>query len=125
MATGAKIVLSRLAIGDLATQYFADRDIFCAGRVSEQDMERVSMATGGQVQNTCSDFIPEVLGTCGTFEEKQVGGERFNFFKGCPSAKTCTIVLRGGAEQFIEEAHRKRLIISLAQNLSLPVLPWH
>ena len=34
--SGAKIVLSRLAIGDLATQYFADRDIFCAGRVSAQ-----------------------------------------------------------------------------------------
>lgn len=32
-ASGAKIVLSRLAIGDLGTQYFADRDIFCAGRV--------------------------------------------------------------------------------------------
>ena len=33
--SGAKIVLSRMAIGDLATQYFADRDIFCAGRVSK------------------------------------------------------------------------------------------
>ena len=31
--SGAKVVLSRLAIGDLATQYFADNDIFCAGRV--------------------------------------------------------------------------------------------
>ena len=31
--SGARIVLSRLAIGDLATQFFADRDIFCAGRV--------------------------------------------------------------------------------------------
>lgn len=31
--SGAQIVLSRLAIGDLATQYFADRGIFCAGRV--------------------------------------------------------------------------------------------
>merc|ERR1712226_1537590 len=31
--SGAVIVLSRLPIGDLATQYFADRDIFCAGRV--------------------------------------------------------------------------------------------
>ncbi|XP_020263220.1 T-complex protein 1 subunit eta-like [Asparagus officinalis] len=29
--SGAKIVLSRLAIGDLATQYFVDRDIFCNG----------------------------------------------------------------------------------------------
>ena len=32
-ASGAKIILSSLPIGDLATQYFADRDIFCAGRV--------------------------------------------------------------------------------------------
>ncbi len=31
--SGAKVVLSRLAIGDLGTQFFADRDIFCAGRV--------------------------------------------------------------------------------------------
>lgn len=31
--SGAKVVLSKLPIGDLATQYFADRDIFCAGRV--------------------------------------------------------------------------------------------
>jgi len=99
-------VLSRLAIGDLATQYFADRDIFCAGRVAEEDMERVSMATGGKVQNTCSDLITEVLGSCGSFEEEQVGGDRFNFFRGCPQAKTCTIVLRGGAEQFVEECHR-------------------
>merc|ERR1719231_2197541 len=106
VATGAKVVLSRLAIGDLATQYFADRDIFCAGRVTEDDMERVSKATGGAIQNTCSDLIPEILGTCGSFEEEQVGSERFNFFRGCPSAKPCTIVLRGGAEQFVEEAHR-------------------
>ena len=35
-----------------------------------------------------------------------MGGERFNFFSGCPQAKTCTIVLRGGAEQFIAEAER-------------------
>lgn len=25
---------------------------------------------------------------------------------GCPQAKTCTIVLRGGAEQFLEETER-------------------
>ncbi|OMH82350.1 putative T-complex protein 1 subunit eta, partial [Zancudomyces culisetae] len=30
---GATVVLSKLPIGDLATQFFADRNIFCAGRV--------------------------------------------------------------------------------------------
>ena len=47
-----------------------------------------------------------VLGTCGLFEEVQIGAERFNLFKGCASSKTATIVLRGGAEQFIQEAER-------------------
>jgi T-complex protein 1 subunit eta len=104
--TGAKVVLSKLPIGDLATQWFADRDIFCAGRVSQADLRRVVQATGGAIQSTCSDILREHLGTCGHFEEKQIGGERYNIFEGCPKAKTCTLLLRGGAEQFIEEVER-------------------
>ncbi|KAI9884285.1 MAG: T-complex protein 1 subunit eta [Watsoniomyces obsoletus] len=104
--TGAKVVLSKLPIGDLATQYFADRDIFCAGRVASDDLERVVQAVGGSIQSTCSDIQSQHLGTCERFEERQIGGERFNFFEGCPKAKTCTLVLRGGAEQFIAEVER-------------------
>lgn len=104
--TGAKVVLSKLPIGDLATQYFADRNVFCAGRVSSEDLERVCQATGASIQSTCSDIKPQHLGTCEKFEERQIGGERFNFFEGCPKAKTCTLVLRGGAEQFIAEVER-------------------
>jgi len=106
VASGAQIVLSRLAIGDLATQYFADRGLFCAGRVPDDDMKRMARATGAMVQTSCNDLTPAILGNCAAFEERQVGGERFNFFSGCPEAKTCTIVLRGGAEQFIAEAER-------------------
>lgn len=31
---------------------------------------------------------------------------RFNVFTGCPQAKTCTLIIRGGAEQFMEETER-------------------
>jgi len=104
--SGANIVLSKLAIGDLATQYFADRGLFCAGRVEHWDMIRLQKATGGMIQTSCNDLNPSVLGNCEHFEEKQVGGERFNFFSGCKAASCCTLVLRGGAEQFIAEAER-------------------
>jgi T-complex protein 1 subunit eta len=104
--SGAQIVLSKLPIGDLATQYFADRNVFCSGRVAKEDMDRVVKATGGKVQSTTSDLKPEMLGTCGNFEEKVFGAERFNIFKDCPKSKTATIILRGGAEQFIKEAER-------------------
>jgi len=47
-----------------------------------------------------------VLGNCGKFEEIQLGNERYNMFTGCTNAKAVTIVLRGGAAQYIEEAAR-------------------
>ncbi|GIL44103.1 hypothetical protein Vafri_1645 [Volvox africanus] len=106
VASGANIVLSRLAIGDLATQYFADRNVFCAGRVETGDIERVTKATGAKVQTTVNNLDPAVLGTCAQFEERQVGAERYNLFMGCPEAQTATLVLRGGSEQFIDEADR-------------------
>ena len=104
--TGANIVLSKLPIGDLATQYFADRNIFCAGRVSGEDMDRVIKAVGGSIQSTTTDIKSEHLGTCALFEEVQIGSERYNLFQGCPEAKTCTLLLRGGAEQVIAEVER-------------------
>lgn len=104
--SGANIVLSKLPIGDLATQYFADRNIFCAGRVAKEDMNRVGMATGAKILSTVSDIVPTILGTCGEFEEVQVGADRFNFFTKCATSKTSTIILRGGSEQFVKEADR-------------------
>lgn len=106
VASGAQVVFSRLAIGDLATQYFADRNVFCGGRVPQEDLTRLSKATGAAIQTTVSNLIPSVLGTAALFEERQVGGERYNFISGCPQAKTATIVLRGGGDQFLDEADR-------------------
>jgi len=104
--SGAKVVLSKLPIGDVATQYFADRDMFCAGRVAEEDLNRTMKSCGGAIQTTVHDLNDLTLGTCETFEEKQVGGERFNFFYGGLKACSCTIILRGGAEQFMAETER-------------------
>lgn len=103
--SGANVVLSKKPIGDIATQFFADHDIFCAGRVPDEDIKRTAKATGGIILSTTSDIKPEALGTCGMFEERQVGKKRINIFTGC-KGKAATIVLRGGAKQFLEEAER-------------------
>jgi len=58
-----------LPIGDLATQYFADKGLFCAGRVPSEDLQRVAKATGAVVQSTVNGLTPDVLGTCGEFNE--------------------------------------------------------
>ncbi|CAB4030461.1 T-complex 1 subunit eta [Paramuricea clavata] len=74
--SGAQVILSKLPIGDVATQYFADRDMFCAGRVAEEDLKRTMKACGGSIQTSANSLTPDVLGTCELFEEVQVGGER-------------------------------------------------
>ena len=76
MASGAKVVLSKLPIGDVATQYFADRDVFCAGRVVEEDLRRTMKACGGSIQTSIHNLTDDVLGSCEDFEEVQIGGER-------------------------------------------------
>ena len=104
--SGAKVVLSNLPIGDLATQYFADRNIFCAGRVQKDDLSRVAKATGAILQTTVNGLTDDVLGNCGKFEEVQIGNERYNMFTGCEKTKSSTFVLRGGAAQYLEETER-------------------
>jgi T-complex protein 1 subunit eta len=44
-------------------------------------MKRTMKATGGKIQTSITNFQPEMLGTCGVFEEKVFGAERFNLFK--------------------------------------------
>lgn len=82
--SGANVVLSKLPIGDVATQYFADRDMFCAGLVPEEDLKRTMKACGGAVMTTVNDLNDSVLGNCKLFDERQIGGDRFNIFQGTP-----------------------------------------
>jgi len=104
--SGANIVLSELPIGDLATQYFQDAGLFCAGRLQAADMSRIAMATGAVLQTTCRGITDDVLGKCGVFEEVSLGDERLNLLRNCPNRLVSTMVLRGGSEQFIAESER-------------------
>jgi T-complex protein 1 subunit eta len=65
--------------------------------VEKGDIRRVAKATGAVLQTTVHGLTPEVLGTCGKFEEVQLGNERYNMFTGCNETKSTTLVLRGGA----------------------------
>lgn len=90
---GAKVVLSKLPIGDVATQYFADRDMFCAGRVPDDDLSRTQKACGGAVMTTVHDLDPKNLGTCELFEEMQIGGERLEYVSSLTNSRSQSVAL--------------------------------
>jgi len=53
--------------------------MFCAGRVHDEDIERVLASCGGSLLTTVSQVDASVLGCCDEFYEQQVGSERFVF----------------------------------------------
>lgn len=114
---GAQVVLSKKPIGDFATQYFAKKGVFCAGRVPSEDLRRIAALTGTQIYSSTS-FVKS--GECETFEEKDVGGVRYNFLEISPKSinsdnksinngnkNGClTFLLRGPGEEFLNEVER-------------------
>ena len=54
--------------------------MFCAGRVQDEDLKRTMKACGGSIQTSVQNMSSDVLGTCETFEENQIGGERYVYF---------------------------------------------
>lgn len=100
----ANVVLSSLPIGDYATQYFAKNKIFCAGRVSKEDLNRVSNAFGGIIVSS-TNYLDNCVGTCALFEERQIGKERYNYFEGVSNG-ACTLILRGPGNEVLNEVER-------------------
>ncbi|KAF7684236.1 T-complex protein 1 subunit eta [Astathelohania contejeani] len=103
--SGAKVVLSLLPIGDYATQYFARKGIFCAGRVSKDDLERVVKMGGGRIVNS-TNHLDGALGYCDVFEERQCGKTRYNYFSKSSDNTPTTIILRGPGEEILNEMER-------------------
>lgn len=67
---------SALVCSNLTKFTLLFRDMFCAGRVPDEDLKRTLKACGGSIQTTCQNLASNVLGSCEKFEEIQIGGER-------------------------------------------------
>lgn len=98
---GANVVLSSKSIGDLATQYFASKGIFSAGRVGS-DLKKITEAFGGKI-NTNTKHV--ILGKAELFEEKQLGNATYNYFYS-EKSKVKTLLLRGPGQQVVDEVQR-------------------
>lgn len=98
--SGANIVLSSASIGDYATQYFAKKGMFSAGRV--QCLPRMVKAFNGKISSNTKYIC---LGSCEIFEERQLGDTRYNYFQS-GNSKACTLILRGPGSEILDEIER-------------------
>jgi len=104
--TGANVIFCQKGIDELAQHYLAKENILAARRITKNDIENISKATGAKIITNLKEITPNDLGTAGTVKEEQVGEDTMIYIQECQHPKAVTILLRGASEQVTQEAKR-------------------
>jgi len=104
--SGANVVVCQKGIDDLVQHFLAKNNIYAIRRVSKNDIDLVSKATGAKIVSKISELTTSDLGTAGIVEERKVGGEEMTYIMDCQHAKAVTLLIRGGSEHVIDEVER-------------------
>ncbi len=105
-SSGANVVICQKGIDDLAQHYMAKSGIFAIRRAKKSDMEALSKATGASIITNIDDLNSDELGHASKVEEKKIGDSDMVFITGCESAKSVSVLLRGGTEHVVDEIRR-------------------
>jgi len=104
--SGANVLFCQKGIDDIAKHYLAKAGIFAVERVSEDNMKRLSKATGAKIANNLHDLSEKDLGFSGVVEEKKFGDENYTFVSKCKNPRAVTLLVRGGTQHVVDELER-------------------
>ena len=101
------IVVTEKGVSDLAQHYLMKAGITAFRRLRKTDNNRIARATGATLVHRPDELQESDVGTgCGLFEVRKIGDEYFTFLEECTDPKACTIVLRGGSKDVLNEVER-------------------
>ena len=101
------IVITEKGVSDLAQHYLQKANITPFRRLRKTDNNRIAKATGATIVSRTDEIQESDIGTkCGLFEMRKLGDEWFCFLEECEDPKACTIVLRGGSKDVLNEVER-------------------
>ncbi|CAM9631165.1 unnamed protein product, partial [Sphacelaria rigidula] len=101
------IVITEKGVSDLAQHYLMKAQITAFRRLRKTDNNRIARAVGATVVNRPDEIQESDIGTgCGLFEVRKIGDEYFSFLEQCKDAKACTVLLRGGSKDVLNEVER-------------------
>ncbi|CAM9400526.1 unnamed protein product [Phaeothamnion confervicola] len=101
------IVITEKGVSDLAQHYFMKAKITAFRRIRKTDNNRIARAVGATIVARPDEIQESDIGTgCGLFEVRKIGDEYFAFLEKCSEPKACTVLLRGGSKDVINEVER-------------------
>lgn len=113
------VVVTEKGVSDLAQHYLIQANVSVLRRVRKTDNNRIARVTGARIVNRPDEIQAEDLGTaCGLFEVRLLGEEYFAFFEQCENPSACSILLRGGSKDSLNELERNlHDALGVARNL--------
>jgi T-complex protein 1 subunit gamma len=117
----ANVVITEKGISDIAQHYLLKYNIAAIRRVRKTDNNRLSRCTGATIVNRPEELQQSDVGKlCGLYEIKLIGDEYFAYFIKCKEPKACSIILRGGSKDVLNEMERNlQDALSVAKNVTL------
>ena len=107
IAVKPDLVITEKGVSDLAQHYLVKANITALRRVRKSDNNRLAKATGATIVHRPDELNENDVGTqCGLFEVRQIGDEYFAFIEECEHPKACSILLRGGSKDALNEIER-------------------
>jgi len=100
------VFINRQLIYNYPEQLFADASVMAIEHADFDGIERLALATGGEITSTFDNPEKVKIGHCDLIEQIMIGEDRMLRFSGCSLSEACTIVLRGATQQILEEADR-------------------
>ncbi|EKE41973.1 hypothetical protein ENUP19_0172G0011 [Entamoeba nuttalli] len=100
------LVITEKGISDIAQHYLQKAGISALRRVRKNDNLRLARATGASIVYRTEDLKETDVGVAGLFEVKKIGDEYYAFISECEKSTACTILLRGGSKDVLNEVER-------------------
>ena len=97
------VVLNQKGIDPLALDALAREGILGLRRAKRRNMERLTLACGGDALNSLEDLSEECLGYAGLVYEQTLGDEKYTFVEDVKNPTSCTMLIRGPHNHVIEQ----------------------
>jgi len=101
------VVVTEKGCSDLAQHYLMKAGVTVLRRMRKTDNTRLAKCSGATIGHRVDLLTEKDVGTqCGEYCVKQIANETFSFFHKCKQPKACSIVLRGGSKDVLQEMDR-------------------
>ncbi|CAM9191289.1 unnamed protein product [Lampetra fluviatilis] len=89
------VLINQKGIDPNSLDMLAKEGIVALRRAKRRNMERLTLACGGQAMNSVDDLTVDCLGYAGLVYEKTLGEEKFTFVEECRVPQSVTLLVRG------------------------------